>query len=256
MTPNSIIERFGADTARLFILFAAPPEKQLEWSDAGVEGASRFLNRVWRLVNQVTAPTPSPGQRTGEGRDEGTFSSALTPPTLSHLTAGEGGGLTEPIKELLRKQHWAINKVTKDVGIEIQINTAISAVMELVNVLYQYPALGDAYSVKAVSTVIQLLSPIAPHLMEELWQLMGHSGLASESSWPTADPQWLIAESVEVVIQINGKLKVRLDIAPGTPKDTLEKTALADPKVQAALAGRTVVKVIVVPDKLVNIVVK
>ncbi len=237
--PNSIIEKYGADTARLFILFAAPPEKQLEWSDAGVEGAWRFLNRVWRLVENINAVIPA---KAGIQKD--------LDPGLRR------GDITPVQKELLRKQHWAIHKVTHDFGDHIQINTAIAAVMELVNVLYQYPALGDSYSLAAVATTVQLLSPIAPHLMEELWQLLGKQGLASESAWPLADPKWLTSDSVEVVIQINGKLRSRLEVAPGTAKDTLEKTALADPKVQEAMAGRSVAKVIIVPDKLVNIVVK
>jgi leucyl-tRNA synthetase len=224
--PNAIIEKFGADTARLFILFAAPPTKQLDWSDSGVEGGWRFLNRVWRLVENY------------------------------QKAKGAAAAPEAAQKELLRKQAWAIDKVTKDFEPEIQINTAIAAVMELVNVLYLYPALGDAISEKAILSVIQLLSSIAPHLMEELWQTMGQKDLVSESRWPTADTRWLVAEQVEIVVQINGKLRARLQAAPGTAKDTLEKEALADPKVQAALSGKSVAKVIVIPDKLVNIVVK
>jgi leucyl-tRNA synthetase len=225
--PNKIIAGYGADTARLFILFAAPPEKQLEWSEAGVEGAWRFLNRVWRLVSLTT----------------------------SSPLAGEGD-LNRSKKDLLRKQHWAIDKVTRDFGREIQINTAIAAVMELVNTLYLYPSLGDDVSRNAVKTVVQLLSPVAPHLMEELWQVLGEKGRCSESIWPAADPQWLAAELIEIVIQVNGKLRSRLQLAPGTGKDILEKEALKDSKIQNALAGKSVVKVIVVPDKLVNVVVK
>jgi leucyl-tRNA synthetase len=222
--PNAIIDNFGADTARLFILFAAPPTKQLDWSDEGVNGAWKFLNRVWRLVENFKK-------------------------------AGKAASAPESTqKDLLRKQHWAIDKVTRDFEPEIQINTAIAAVMELVNVLYLYPALGDDHAKQAILTVIQLLSPIAPHLMEELWESMGQTGLASESRWPKADAQWLTADQLEIVIQINGKLRARLKAAPGTSKDTLEKEALADPKVQAALSGKSVAKVIVIPDKLVNIV--
>jgi leucyl-tRNA synthetase len=223
--PNAIITQYGADTARLFILFAAPPEKQLEWNDDAVEGQWRFLNRVWRLVTnflekQKAKPIPSEDDR----------------------------------KTLLRKTHWAIQKVTHDYGEQIQINTAIAAVMELVNLLYQYEALGDETSRQAVQTTIQLLSPVAPHLMEELWQTMGGPGLASESRWPQTDPQWLTAESIEIVVQINGKLRARMQMAPGCAKEVLEREALKDPKVQAALAEKSVAKVIVVPDKLVNIV--
>ncbi|MFA5974836.1 MAG: leucine--tRNA ligase [Elusimicrobiota bacterium] len=224
--PNAIIEKFGADTARLFILFAAPPEKQLEWSDTGVEGAWRFLNRVWRLVDNF----------------------------LEKKKTGPAPVVEEKTKALRRKTHWAIAKVDRDYSKEIQINTAIAAVMELVNVLYVYDALGDCASEEAVQTVIQLLSPVAPHLMEELWESLGRSGRASESAWPAADPQWLEAETVEIVVQINGKLRDRIQIAPGTPNESLEKAVLALPKIHAGLDGKTVVKVIVVPDKLVNIV--
>jgi leucyl-tRNA synthetase len=224
--PNAIITNYGADTARMFILFAAPPEKQLEWNDDAVEGGWRFLNRVWRLVKDLITKKPGPLP------------------------------VEEQRKDLLRKTHWAIDKVTRDFGRNIQINTAIAAVMELVNVLYLYQALGDAASQEAVKTVIQLLSPVAPHLMEELWQMLGEKGLASASTWPQADPQWLVAETVEIVIQINGKLRSRLQMAPGSSRDVLEKEALKDPKVQAALSGKAVGKVIVVPDKLINIVAK
>ncbi|HVO33114.1 MAG TPA: class I tRNA ligase family protein, partial [Elusimicrobiota bacterium] len=225
--PNAIIEKYGADTARLFILFAAPPEKQLEWNDDAVEGQWRFLNRVWRLVKLFNDRKSQPGD------------------------AGE-----EARKVLRRKMHWAIDKVTRDFGRDIQINTAIAAVMELVNELYVYPAVGDTTSAEAVKTVLQLLSPAAPHLTEELWVDMGESGLVSESRWPTADPAWLAADRVEIVVQINGKLRSRLQMTPGASKDALEKEALNDPKVQAALSGKSIGKVVIVPDKLVNIVAK
>jgi leucyl-tRNA synthetase len=238
--PNAIIAKFGADTARLFILFAAPPEKQLEWNDDAVEGSWRFLNRVWRLVANLNAVIPAKA---------GTQSNPDLGPGLRR-----GDVNTDQEKTLKRKTHWAIDRVTRDYGRHIQINTAIAAVMELVNELYLYPAMGDAASKEAVRTVVQLLSPVAPHLMEELWESMGEKGLASESAWPTADPQWLTAETVEIVIQINGKLRSRLRLPPGSGKDLLEKEALKDPKVQSALSGKSVGKIIIVPDKLVNIV--
>ena len=152
--------------------------------------------------------------------------------------------------------HWAIQKVTRDYSDDIQINTAIAAVMELVNELYLYPAVGDSASKEAIRTVIQLLSPIAPHLMDELWVSLGEKGAASESLWPKADPQWLIADTVEIVVQINGKLRSRMQLPPSSSKDVLEKEALKDPKVQAALSGKSVGKIVVVPGKLVNIVVQ
>jgi len=228
--PGAIIAKYGADTARMFILFAAPPEKQLEWNDDAVEGQWRFLNRVWRLVkNFMTAPHPSPLPQGKDGRKPGEAT-------------------------LLRKTHWAIQKVTHDYGEHIQINTAIAAVMELVNLLYQYEALGDEASGQAVRTAVQLLSPLAPHLMEEVWEILGQKGLVSESRWPQADPQWLTAESIEIVVQINGKLRTRLQMAPRCTKEALEKAVLEDSKVKMALQGKTIVKIIVVLDKLVNIV--
>jgi leucyl-tRNA synthetase len=226
--PNAIISEYGADTARLFILSDVPPEKQLEWSDDGVQGSWKFLNRIWRLV-------------------------------LNTHRASDAGKVAPSSAEadLRRKMHWTIQKVSDDLSSGgIQTNTAIAAVRELVNVMYLYEGLGDALSREAARAVVQLLSPIAPHLMEELWILLGEKGLCSESRWPVADSRWLVAETVEIVIQINGKLRSHFQMSPGSSKDVLEREALKDPKVQALITGKALVKVIVVPDKLVNIVVK
>jgi leucyl-tRNA synthetase len=225
--PNAIISRYGADTARMFILFAAPPEKQLEWNDDAVEGQWRFLNRVWRLVGN----------------------------TLEKKATARGAE-SEAEKALRRKMHWAIAKVSRDYSDDIQINTAIAAVMELVNELYLYPALGDSASLDAVRAVVQLLSPVAPHLMEDLWTTLGEAGLVSESTWPSADPAWLVADTVEIVVQVNGKVRSRVTLHATASRDDLERAALADPKIQSDIAGKTILKVIVVPGKLVNIVVK
>jgi len=224
--PGTIIARYGADTARLFILFAAPPEKQLEWNDGAVEGQWRFLNRVFRMTRQYLenkgkAPAPEANR-----------------------------------KALLRKTHWAIQKVTADLGEHIQINTAIAAVMELINLLYQYPAVGDGVSGDAIRTAVQLLAPMAPHLMEELWQELGGGGLVMESSWPVFDLQYLVADVVEIPVQINGKLRGLLKLPAASTNDVLEREALADGKVQAALQGKSILKVVVIPGKLVNIVSK
>jgi len=229
--PNAIISQFGADTARLFILFAAPPEKQLEWSDAGVEGSWRFLNRVWRLCEKL--------------KDTG------------HQLQDNDAEITDSMISLRRKTHWAINKVTRDFcGEHIQINTAIAAVMELVNELYLYPKLGDPVSKEAVRAVVQLLSPVAPHLMEELWENLGENGLCSESKWPSANPKWLEADTVEIVVQINGKLRARFEAIKGLSNSDIEQQVLSLPKVQEALKGKVRLKIIFVPDKLVNIVTK
>jgi len=227
--PKAIIERYGADTARAFILFAAPPEKQLEWNDDAVEGLFRFLNRVWRLVGNYLLKDKE--------------------------TRVESKDLPEA-KKLRRKAHWAIEKITRDYGVQIQINTAIAAIMELVNELYAYPALGDETSGFAVRTVIQLLSPVAPHVTEELWDVLGEKGLCSESAWPVADPLWLVPDTLEIIVQVNGKLRAKVQLPPGTAKDVLEREALKDPKIKELIFGKTIAKTIVVPDKLVNIVVK
>jgi len=167
-----------------------------------------------------------------------------------------GAEETAERKKLRRKMHWAIDQVTNDYGHKMQINTAIAAIMELVNELYAYPALGDAESGAAVRTVVQLLSPVAPHIAEEVWEGLGGKGLCSESAWPVADSQWLIAETLEIMVQVNGKLRSKVLLPPGSAKEVLEQAALNDPKIKDLSAGKTVVKVIVVPDKLVNIVVK
>ena len=247
--PNAIIEKYGADTARAFILFAAPPEKQLEWNDNAVEGLWRFLNRVWRLVTNYQS-----GMALDSVPKQGTYPSNENEGKEYGLRRGDDIGAKE--KALKRKTHWAIDKVTRDFGHQIQINTAIAAIMELVNELYSYPALGDEASGQAVCHVVQLLSPIAPHISEELWESLGEKGLCSESAWPQVDAQWLVADVLDIMVQVNGKLRSKVSLPPGSSKEMLEKTAQPDPKIRELITGKTVAKVIVVPDKLVNIVVK
>ncbi|MDR9440929.1 MAG: leucine--tRNA ligase, partial [Halomonas sp.] len=230
--PQSMIDRFGADTVRLFMMFAAPPEQSLEWSDAGVEGASRFLKRLWRLVSD-------------------------------HLAAGEPGtldlaALTEPQRELRRKTHETIKKAGDDIGRRTTFNTAIAAVMELTNALSKFndtSPQGLAVAREAVEACVLLLAPITPHACHTLWQALGHDEPAIDARWPEVDEAALARDSIELVVQVNGKLRARLEVEASADKATIEAQALAAENVQRHTEGKTIRKVIVVPGKLVNIVV-
>lgn len=234
VSPEEIIGKYGADTARLFILFAAPPEKELEWSDQGVEGTYRFLNRVWRIVLE--------------------FQNAVKEGT------GKGGSALD--KELRLVLHSTIKKVTEDISERFNFNTAISSIMECVNTLYLYKdkVAPEAYNLpllkEATETLVVLLAPFVPHITEELWQLMGKSGSVHEESWPTFDPAALVRDEIEIVLQINGKLRDKLMVPNGQAKEDTLAAAKASPKIAAEIAGKQIVKEIVVPGKLVNLVVK
>ena len=235
VSPEEIIGKYGADTARLFILFAAPPERDLEWSDQGVEGAYRFLGRLWRIVDHYV-------------------------PLIKTEASDEPQELTKPEKELRRILHVTIKRVTEDIGQRFNFNTAISAIMELVNAMYALKEQGvtpnGALSREVVSGLLKMLAPFAPHITEELWQETIAEGSIHKQAWPVFDATALEVEEVEIVLQINGKVRDKVIVPVGlTPKE-LEKTALEQKKVQELIAGKTVVKVISVPQKLVNIVVK
>ncbi|WP_406678666.1 leucine--tRNA ligase [Moorella sp. ACPs] len=234
VSPEEIIERYGADTARLFILFAAPPERDLEWSDQGVEGCYRFLNRVWRLVAAYA----------GAVRGAGGTPAVNTPAD----------------SELWRLLHATIKKVTEDIEQRFNFNTAISAIMELVNGCYRYqdtvavneqnlPLMGEV-----LRKLVTLLAPFAPHIAEELWQGLGGRESVHLESWPAYDPEALVTEEVTLVVQINGKVRDRMQVPAGLPEEEVKKLVLKREKVASLLAGQQVVKVIVVPDKLVNVV--
>ena len=234
VSPAEIINRYGADTARLFVLFAAPPERDLEWSDQGVEGCYRFLNRVWRLVMD-----------------------ALETKMLNLQKDQE----TEVDKALRYKINYTIGKVTDDIELRFNFNTAISAVMELVNELYKYKA-QDKTQIKGsliregIESVILLMAPFAPHMMEDLWHQLNHNESVHLAAWPTVDENALEKDEVEIVIQINGKLKDKMIIEAGLSKSETENTAMMNKKIIQLLEGFIINRVIVVPDKLVNIVVK
>ena len=233
VSPEEIINKYGADTARLFILFAAPPERELDWSDAGVEGSYRFLNRVYRLVYEFKEKYPE------------------VPACFEVKTAAD--------KSLNYMLNTAIKKVSEDVGGRFSFNTAISSIMELVNEMYRYKEGTDVNPGlfgKAVKELIIILSPFTPHICEEMWEHMGQKGSLTTVAWPEYDEDALVKDEIEIVVQVNGKLKEKLMVESNLTKEQLEKIAMEHEKVQALLEGKTVVKVIAVPNRLLNIVVK
>ena len=233
VSPETIIGKFGADTARLFILFAAPPERDLEWNDSAVEGCYRFINRVWRLVYEYVQNTEAP---------------------VDYSTFGE---LNSKDKDMRRLTHTTIKRVSDDAGVRFNFNTAISAIMELVNGMYQYKELeyNKAVMAEAVDTLVLLLAPFIPHVTEEMWQELGHTQSVHKQMWPTLDEKALVADETTVVVQVNGKMKDKVVLPMNTDNAEAEKAALALPKVAEAVNGKEIKKVIIVPNKLINIVV-
>lgn len=237
VSPEEILSKYGADTARLFILFAAPPERELEWSDQGVEGSFRFLNRIWRIVQAFENVLPQ------------------------KVTEYDHSNLSEADKDLRRVLHSSIKKVTNDIETRFNFNTAISTMMELVNALYAYkeaakePNAGLIY--EAISDLIKMMSPFVPHITEELWRgAIDANSSVHEQSWPECDEEALKVDNVEIVLQVNGKVRGRLTVPAEATKEELEKIAMADANVQAHIGDATVRKVICVPGRLVNIVAK
>jgi len=234
--PDELIERYGADTIRLFCLFASPPEKDLDWSDQGVEGSFRFLARVWRMVRSNLQ-------------------------TIANVAAHRGEEeLPEAPKALRRKTHQTIRKVTEDIEERYHFNTGISAIMELVNAIYLFDpqsadsASGSAVLREAIETTVLLLSPIAPHVAEELWRMLGHQESITEETWPTFDPEAAKEEEMVIVIQVNGKLRNRLTVPVSAAEDEIKTLARNDGKIKEWTQGKTILKVIYVPQKLVNLV--
>ncbi|MFA4984849.1 MAG: leucine--tRNA ligase [Candidatus Omnitrophota bacterium] len=214
--PDLMINRYGADTLRLYILFAAPPEVEMEWSEQAVEGAFRFLNRIWRLLDYLKKDRQAPEN-----------------PALK------------------KKTHWAIKEVTEDIE-SFKFNTAISGVMELVNAIYQNL---DSDISEAARTAVILISPFAPHMAEEMWQLMGNKRSILDAGWPQYEQRFLEESNITLVIQVNGKMRSKIEVPKETSEDKLKDLVLGDKKVKTWLAGKPVRKFIVVPQKLVNLVV-
>ncbi len=234
--PDRIVAQYGADTARLFILFASPPERDLEWSDEGVEGAYRFINRVWRLVVEYVD----------------LFKGA-------RMDMPEELGPRE--RELRRIVHGSVKKITSDIFDRYSFNTAISAIMELVNGLYQYKDIPtgkqDLGVVReAIELLLLVLAPFTPHVAEELWHRLGHSESIHRQLWPAYDEAATKAEEITIVVQVNGKVRDRVVVPAGSETEAVKERVLAQPRVQEYVANKTIVKTVVVPGKLVNIVVK
>ena len=247
--PEHLVGAYGADTARLFSLFAAPPEKDLEWSDAGVEGAYRFLGRVWRLVDSVRwifelpAAGAQPGARAGGPGEKG-----RVPVTK------------EVQNDLRRLTHRTIKKVTEDIDREFQFNTAVAALMEFVNGLYKFEAdtkaAGNEAFREAIETLLKLLSPFAPHLAEELWARTGHAEMLAHHRWPTHEEALIKADVLTIPVQVNGKLRSKLVVPADWTKEQILDAALADVKVAEWVKGKTIKKKVYVEKRLVNIVVE
>jgi leucyl-tRNA synthetase len=235
--PEKLIKRFGCDTARLFCLFAAPPEKDLEWNEKGVEGSYRFILRLWRLA-------------------------ADHADVLAHAGAcPDAATQDDAVKAMRRKTHQTISKVTSDIETRFHFNTAISAIMELLNHLYQFAPCAGSDSVHAAAfreafdAAVLLLTPMAPHVSEEIWQTLGRQGLAGQQPWPVADPLIAAADEVQIVVQVNGKVRGKLSVDAQASEEQVRELALACEQVQPWIADREIRKVIVVPKKLVSIVV-
>jgi leucyl-tRNA synthetase len=248
--PDRMIEKYGSDALRLYVMFVAPPENEVEWSDAGLEGSFRFLARAWRLVDHWAAAIEGVG--------------------------AVPAGLNDAERAVRRKTHDTIRRVTVDIEERQHLNTPVSALMELVNDLYTFsdqtaggsPGQHTAFAVttaervetlavvrEAVEALVLMLSPYAPHTAEELWERLGHHGGLTAARWPAFDADAARAAEIVVPVQVNGKLRARITVPPGAGEDDVRGKALADPAVLAHLAGKTVRKVIVVQDKLVSVVV-
>ncbi|MFQ5790184.1 MAG: leucine--tRNA ligase [Acidobacteriota bacterium] len=244
--PDEVIGRFGADTLRLYVLFEAPPEKEMDWTDQRLEGPARLLQRIWRFVDDEAE-------------------------ALREVESIEGGeAWQESEAELRRKTHQTILRVTRDIEERLHLNTAVSAVMELVNEIYKYrqsagAKIGRAWSDapengkalrEATETVVMLLAPFAPHIAEEMWEMLGHKRSLVRTEWPSCDPAVAAEETVTLVLQVNGKVRNRITIPADLDEEALRQRAMEDDKIRSLTSGKTVQRVVVVPRRLVNVVVE
>ncbi|MBE8189778.1 MAG: class I tRNA ligase family protein, partial [Candidatus Thioglobus sp.] len=230
--PAAMIEKYGADTVRLFILFAAPPSQDLEWSESGLEGAHRFINRVYRLVSNFI---------------------------LDAKTNKIGANQANNTNKIRQKTHQTLAKITDDMSRRNTFNTAIAALMELSNLLAKFEQTDEqsmALRRESIEIIIKTLSPIAPHICHHLWQELGHKNAVINELWPAVDEAALVASEVEIIIQVNGKLRSKITVSAAETTAATESQALADENIIKFTKGKNIVKVIVVPGKLVNIVVK
>jgi leucyl-tRNA synthetase len=238
--PEEVAAKYGVDALRLYVLFEAPPEKEIDWTDARLEGPSRFVQRVWRFVqNNVDALASASSIEGIEGEEQWNDAEIA----------------------LRRKTHQTILKVTRDIEDRFHLNTPIAAVMELVNELYKAveprPTRPESWKAirEATETLLLLLAPFAPHIAEELWEELGHQKPIGDGSWPVHDPAIAAEDRLTLVVQVNGKLRGRLSIGAAEDDETIKKRALEDENVKRFLEGKDIVRVVVVPKRLVNVVV-
>jgi leucyl-tRNA synthetase len=241
--PMDMIDIHGADALRLFVLFAGPPEKDKEWSDTGFEGAARYLNRVWRIAYK--------------------WQSRIVGAELPEV---KNDGLTDYQRQLQRRTHQIIRSITENFEERMHFNTCISSLMELTNEIYAFDQSVDkngvatardaALAKEAFEALIRMLAPFAPHVSEELWQQYGHTASLAQTAWPEFNDDLTREETIEVAVQVNGKLRSRIFVAPDSNQEFLEKTALADEKIKAFIDGKDIIKVVVIPRRLVNVVIK
>jgi len=234
--PDAIVQRYGADTVRLFCLSDSPPEKDLEWSDQNVEGCFRFLSRLWNLVLERL-------------------------PQVDGVSPYEGGlPAAGPARDLLKATHATIKKVTEEIEERYHLNTAISAIRTLANQIQDYPVdgegpLGKAVLRKAMESIVVLLYPFVPHICEELWERMGHTEGLVDHPWPSWDQAMLVQEEERIAVQINGKVRGQLSLPVGSPKEVAVEMALSDPRIRRHLEGKELGKVIYVPGRMLSLVV-
>jgi leucyl-tRNA synthetase len=247
VSPDDMVARYGADAVRMYTLFAAPPDRDLDWQDTGIEGIQRFLSRVYRFFVRNPISANSPGT---------TFAAPVS------LETGTAPSLPPEARTIQRKLHQTIKRVSDDFQGRWHFNTCIAALMELVNEVY---GAEDAIAAGRVPaslitevqrTISLLLAPMAPYLSHELWEMTGESSNLLKALWPKYDPALAAADEIEIPVQVNGKLRGKVVVPATAPDDDVKQAALADEKVQAAIAGKLVVKVIVVPGKLLNVVVR
>lgn len=226
VSPDDMVAKFGADSARLYSLFAAPPDRDLEWQEDGVSGINRFLGRVYRFV------------------------------TRNAESAGTGD-LTDADRHAMRRLHQTVSKITNDFDFRWHFNTSIAALMELTNDLYQLePSLSPAALRDVCEKLTLLLAPFAPYLAQDLWEILGGNSPVFRQPWPKFDAELAKESLVEIPVQVNGKVRGHINVPLGTPKDELERLAKENEKVKPLLKGKQILKVVIVPDRLVNIVVK
>src|SRR5271165_3289576 len=258
VSPDEMVARYGADSTRMYTLFAAPPDRDLDWQDAGVEGVSRFLSCVYRYVLRNAVPADDTGSAALQRR-------VNAPPQNNEPGFSPAAELSPGARKIQRKLHQTIRRITEDFGGRWHFNTSIAAIMELVNDLYAHeenvqkgtePPAPASLMAGVQRNLVLMLAPFAPYLAAELWETLGETSNLLREPWPKYDPALAKEDQVEMAVQVNGKIRTRITVPADAEEAQIRETALADEKIKSAIAGKEVVKVLVVKGRLVNIVVK